>query len=168
MKSKSTQILTHEQVEKMIQRLAYQVYENHFDVKELTVAAINGNGIDIATMLCEHLQRISKIKIQQLTVTLDKAKPDVDAVKLSKVDVNLKDKYVLVVDDVLKSGKTLMHALLPFIKAGSLRIQTLVLVDRNHKSFPVSADYIGLSLATTLQEHVEVSIDRKKVSAFLY
>jgi pyrimidine operon attenuation protein/uracil phosphoribosyltransferase len=91
----------------------------------------------------------------------------VDEVRVEGADKGISGSTVLVVDDVLNTGKTLAYALLPFMEAKSKGIQTLVLVDRNHKSFPVSADYIGMSLSTTLQEHVTVNIVKGNVEVFL-
>ncbi len=160
------QILNDLEVTKMIKRLAFQVYERNFDEKELVIAGINGQGMAIARLLIAELNSISKIKIHELEIELAKENPGKDNIKLSK-SVVLENKCVVVVDDVLNTARTFVYALLPFIGTKTKKIQTLVLVDRNHRSFPISADYIGLSLSTTLQEHVEVTMVKNKVSVYL-
>jgi pyrimidine operon attenuation protein/uracil phosphoribosyltransferase len=162
-----TQILTDQQIKRIIQRLAYQVYEQHVDAKELIIAAIKGNGTHVAKAVCERLGEISPIKITYTEVVLNKHQPSENEVTLIPDPAKATGKPVIVVDDVLNSGRTLLYALLPFVKLRSSSIKTLVLVDRNHRSFPVSADYIGMTLATTLQEHVEVKIEKGKFSAWL-
>ncbi|MFN4972191.1 MAG: phosphoribosyltransferase family protein [Bacteroidota bacterium] len=166
--AKHTQILTDQQIKRIVQRLAYQVYEQHVDAKELIIAGVKGNGTHVAKAVCEQLVAISQVKITYTEVLINKQQPDEQEIKLKPEPVYGKGKSsVIVVDDVLNSGRTLMFALLPFVKMGCTSIQTLVLVDRNHRSFPVSADFIGMTLATTMQEHVEVKIEKGKFSAWL-
>lgn len=160
----ATQILNHTQVTQMAKRMAYQIYEHHFNEKELVIAGVEGRGQAIAELLCEEISAISKLKTINITVSVNKENPSQETTKLSEA-MKLQGKKVVVVDDVLNTGRTLLYALLPFLNAAS--IQTAVLVDRSHKSFPVKADFIGVSLATTLQEHVAVEIERKKISVFL-
>jgi pyrimidine operon attenuation protein/uracil phosphoribosyltransferase len=79
----------------------------------------------------------------------------------------LQKKVIILVDDVLNSGKTMMYALKPFLAADIKKIRTVVLIDRNHKRFPVAADFTGLSLSTTLQEHVSVEFDKNGAAVYL-
>ncbi len=162
-----TQILNDQQVKQMLKRIAYQVYERNFDERELIIAGISGRGLEVAQMLLDQLAAISGLKLALLEVKVDKDGPKEGSVTLGNQDIKLANKTVILVDDVLNTGRTMVYALLPFLRAGSRRIQTAVLVDRNHKSFPVSADYIGMSLSTTLQEHVTVTLERKKVNVYL-
>jgi pyrimidine operon attenuation protein/uracil phosphoribosyltransferase len=67
------------------------------------------------------------------------------------------------IDDVANSGKTLSFALKPFLEYQPKKIQTLVLVERSHKAFPVQPDYVGLSVATTIQEHIYVEVEGETV-----
>jgi pyrimidine operon attenuation protein/uracil phosphoribosyltransferase len=121
----------------------------------------------MAQMLFDELQTITKIKVTLVHIYLDKASPTGGGVKLSDEKLNSTDKNIIVVDDVLNTGRTLVFAITPFIRSKAKRIQIAVLVDRNHKNFPISADYIGMELSTTLQEHVDVTIEKKKVSVYL-
>lgn len=162
-----TQILAHVQVQKIIKRMAYQIYEKHFDQKELVFAAVVGQGLDIAKLVQTELLGISKIKISLVEVTLSKDKPGFNSATLN-VDLKIcKGKSVILFDDVLNTGRTLIYAMHPFLQLEIKSIQVAVLVDRNHHSFPVSADYIGLSLQTTLQDHVSVTFKANKVSVYL-
>jgi pyrimidine operon attenuation protein / uracil phosphoribosyltransferase len=167
MTNHKTQILNDIQFKQIIKRVAFQVYENNFNEKELIIGGINGNGFVVAQMLHEQLSAICKLKLSLIKIYIDKEEPSEKNLKLSDEKLPLKGKNVLLVDDVLNTGRTMIYALLPFVKAHAKQIHTMVLVDRDHKSFPVSADFIGISLSTTLQEHVMVTIEKKKVNVFL-
>lgn len=160
------QILSPAEVEMTLKRLAWQIYERNLDEKELVIAGINGQGTAIAGLICKELAAISKLKIHYTEVLFDKHQPAADRIYLSH-PVSFKKKSVIVIDDVVNTARTFVYALLPFIGSGASKVQTLVLVDRNHRSFPISADYIGISLSTTLQEHVSVDLKGDKVSVFL-
>lgn len=160
------EIINEKQVKAIIKRMSYQIWEQNLGNKSLVVAGIAGNGQRIATMLATELAEITSLKIKQVEIRLNKHNPDVNEVTLSD-KLTVSDKNVLVVDDVLNSGQTLMYALTPFVRAKAASIQTAVLIARSHRKFPVGADYIGMALSTTLQEHVEVVVDRKKVTVYL-
>jgi len=150
----------------MIKRMAYQVYERNFDEKELVIAGINGNGSKIAELIDNELKSISKIKTTFIEIQFDKSNPGENDIKLSK-KVELTGKSILIVDDVLNTARTFAYALLPFAGIRTNKIQSLVLVDRNHRSFPITADFVGMELSTTLQEHIEVSLKGGKVNVYL-
>ena len=166
MSAARTQILTHEQVKQIVKRMAYQIYERNFKAKELCIAGISGRGETIASLLAEELTSISGIKITTITIMVNKDNPSESSTQLS-VELKKSGMHAVIVDDVLNTGRTLIYALLPFLKLGVATIQTAILVDRNHKTFPVAADFIGISLSTTLQEHIAVTIEKKKVNVFL-
>ncbi|MCG9880005.1 MAG: phosphoribosyltransferase [Bacteroidia bacterium] len=162
-----TQILAHAQVQKIIKRMAYQIFEKHFDQKELVFAGIVGQGVDIAKLVQAELQEISKIKVHFVEVKLSKDKP---AFNSAEANINAKlcnDKAIVLFDDVLNTGRTLVFGMHPFLQFNIKSIHVAVLVDRNHRSFPVSADFIGLSLQTTLQDHVNVTFKANKVNVYL-
>jgi pyrimidine operon attenuation protein / uracil phosphoribosyltransferase len=162
-----TQILAHSQVQKIIKRMAYQIYEKHFDQKEILFAAVVGQGLDVAKLVQTELLAISKIKISLVEVVLSKDKPVFNSASAPLHDKICKGKAVILFDDVLNTGRTLVYAMHPFLQFEIKSIQVAVLVDRNHPSFPVAADYIGLSLQTTLQDHVTVSFKANKFSVYL-
>lgn len=168
MANSKVQILNDLQVRQMIKRIAYQIFEQHIQEKELILAGISGRGDAIGHFLFDELSAIAgKLKISYTTISLNKDNPTGSGVSLSDHKLNIADKNIVVVDDVLNTGRTLVYALTPFIRSKAKRIQVAVLVDRNHKNFPISADYVGMQLSTTLQEHIEVLIEKKKVSVYL-
>lgn len=148
-------ILSKEVVEKKLRRMAYEILENNIDEKEIILAGIRESGSVVARVIQKMLGDISSIKTEFITITLDKKQP-MD-VSLSK-SFDFNEKVIIVIDDVSNSGKTLLYALKPFIAFHPKKIQTLVLVERTHTSFPVRPDYVGLSIATTLQEHIFVEV----------
>lgn len=164
--STKTKIVDAAQVKKIIRRMAYQIYERNFEAKELVLAAISGQGIEVSKQLAEELGEISKIKVQLLEILIYKDNPTVKDT-LVKPDIKLNGKTIIMVDDVLNTGRTLVYSMMPFLEAKVKSVQVAVLVDRNHPSFPVNADYKGISLQTTLQEHVSVEIEKKKINVYL-
>jgi pyrimidine operon attenuation protein / uracil phosphoribosyltransferase len=164
--STKTKIVDAAQVKKIIRRMAYQIYERNFEAKELVLAAITGQGIEVSKQLAEELGEISKIKVQMVEILIHKESPTVKDT-LVKPDIKLSGKTIIMVDDVLNTGRTLVYAMIPFLEAKVKSVQVAVLVDRNHPSFPVNADYKGISLQTTLQEHVSVEIEKKKINVYL-
>jgi pyrimidine operon attenuation protein/uracil phosphoribosyltransferase len=161
MTSTKTLILNANQIQQKIDRIAYQIYENNFEEKEIIIAGISPKGFILAERLAENLKEIAKVKITLVEITVNKENPLQDEVKLSVKPKEFAGKVVILVDDVLNSGKTLIYGLAPFLHAHVKRITTAVLVDRNHNRYPIKADFVGLSLATTLQEHISVELLKK-------
>ena len=154
-------ILSKEVVEKKLRRMAFEILENNIDEKEIILAGIRESGSVVAKVIQKMLVEISAIKTELITITLDKNEPT--NVSLSKT-FDFNGKVIVVIDDVSNSGKTLLYALKPFLISHPKKIQTLVLVERTHTSFPVRPDYVGLSIATTLQEHIFVEVKGEEVS----
>ena len=154
-------VLSKEVVEKKLRRMAFEILENNIDEKEIILAGIRESGSVVAKVIQKMLGEISTIKTDLITITLDKNEPT--DVSLSKT-FDLNGKVIVVIDDVSNSGKTLLYALKPFIVSHPKKIQTLVLVERTHTSFPVRPDYVGLSIATTLQEHIFVEVKGEEVT----
>lgn len=165
--SNKIQILDYQQVQKILRRMAYQIYEKNFDKKELVFAAITGQGVEIARRVMDELASISRIKVVLLEVKISKDKPKFNSAVVDAQKLKLESKTIIMFDDVLNTGRTLVYGMHPFLQDNVSSVQVAVLVDRNHKIFPVAADYIGLSLQTTLQEHVQVVMKAGKISAFL-
>ncbi len=140
--------------------MAYEILENNFGETGFILAGIRERGTVIAKSIQESLLEIAGQKTELITVSLDKENPK--EVTLS-YQPELQNKVVIIIDDVSNSGKTLLFAIKPFLDANPKKIQTLVLVERSHKAFPVKPDYVGLSVATTLQEHIYVEVEGKQV-----
>ena len=146
---------------KKLRRMALEVIENNAGETELILAGIEENGAVIARMMSRLIAENSAIVTRLITITLDKRNPGV----ISVSDMpELTDKVVIVIDDVASSGKTLLYALKPFLDHHPRKIQTLILVERSHTSFPVRPDYTGLSISSTLQEHIYVEVEGEKVT----
>jgi pyrimidine operon attenuation protein / uracil phosphoribosyltransferase len=155
MTAKKNIILSKEVAAKKMRRMAYEILENNLEEKEIVLAGIRGSGNVVAHNIEKILKEISTLTIETLTITLDKKMPG--EITLSKT-MDFTGKVIIVIDDVSNSGKTLLYALKPFIHYHPKKIQTLVLVERSHNSFPVRPDYVGLILATTMQEHIYVEV----------
>ena len=154
-----TLILDKAQTLQKIKRIAYEIFEQNFKEKEIVLAGIFDKGYMFAELLRNELEAISPIKITLVKLTLDKFSPQQSEITLD-VDVKtLKKKVVVVLDDVINSGRTLAYSLKPFLNIEIKKLQIAVIVDRGHKSFPVSADYVGYALATSLKEQIEVELE---------
>ena len=151
-------ILDKKQIQQKINRMAYQILEDNISEKEIVLAGIWDRGYKLALRLKTVLLEISELKVTMLRIDLEKdssrltATTDIDPVKV-------KNKVIILVDDVLNSGKTLAYGFGVFLNTPHKKIRTVVLVDRSHKIFPVATDYVGLQMATVLKEHVDVVID---------
>jgi pyrimidine operon attenuation protein/uracil phosphoribosyltransferase len=165
MSSDKNYILSKEVAEKKLRRMAFEILENNIDEKEIILAGIRESGSVVARVIQKMLGEISSIKTELITITLDKKQPT--DVSLSKI-IDFNNKVIILIDDVSNSVKTLLYALKPFIAYHPKKIQILVLVERTHTSFPVRPDYVGLSLATTIQEHIFVEVrDETVTGAYL-
>jgi len=153
-----SKILNIQEINQKLKRLAWQVYEKNSAEKEIIVVGISERGLILAKQLVGHIQEISNIKIKISHLELDKDNPYSKAVSLNLREKEYADKVVVLVDDVLNSGKTLMYAAKHFLTTQLTSLSIMVLVDRNHNRYPIKADYIGLSLATTLQEYINVDL----------
>lgn len=156
-----TKILSALQISQKINRMAYEIYEKNYFEKELLLVGIDGNGYKLAQRLQEVLTSVSNFKIKLCKIKLDKQNPWKTKPEFDFSESDYKGKTVILVDDVLNSGKTLMFAVKLFLDKPVNRLSTLVLVDRSHTRYPVKADYVGLSLSTTLQEHIEADFSKK-------
>jgi pyrimidine operon attenuation protein / uracil phosphoribosyltransferase len=154
-------ILDTETANMKLLRMAYEIIENNLGEEHIILVGIRENGSVIARDVQKILSDASDVKVGIIDLELDKKNPN--QVKLSeKVDFN--NKIIIMVDDVASSGKTMLYALKPFLDFHPKKIQTLALVERTHKTFPIHLDYVGLSVATTLQEHIYVKVEGGKVT----
>lgn len=159
-------ILTNQEINHKIKRIAYQIYETFVDNDELVLAGIAPNGYVFAEKIALELQTISNLKISLCEVTIDKEKPESE-IKTSLSKDQYTNKGLILVDDVLNSGTTLIYAVRHFLDVPLKKFKTAVLVDRNHKKYPVKADFKGISLSTSLLEHVHVIFDENESHAYL-
>ena len=161
-----TIILTNQQINHKIRRIAFQVYENNIDEKEIILAGIKNKGFILAKKLKKTLESISDIKVQLCEVKINKRSP-LDKIETSISADDYKNKSLVLVDDVLNSGSTLIYATRHFLDVPLKQFKTVVLVNRNHKKYPIKADFKGISLSTSLQEHISVEFDNNAAIAYL-
>jgi pyrimidine operon attenuation protein/uracil phosphoribosyltransferase len=146
-------ILNHRQITNKLTRLAWQIYENNMDETTLWIAGIDTRGIYLAEKVAAELSRISEQKINIMKVLIDRQSFEPTYMSDHHIE-ELKDGVLILVDDVLNTGKTIISAILPLTSKQVKSIQVAVLAARSHRMFPVKADYVGISMATTLQEHL--------------
>ena len=161
------QILNSKEVNQKIERLACEVYEHNFEEKEIIIVGIADRGSNLSIELAKHLKSISKMDIKLAKLFLDKDNPYEQDVKLNLTSSEYKDKVIILCDDVLNSGKTLMFATKHFLNQRIKKISTVVLIERNYNIYPIKADFVGLSLATTYQQYVKVNLDRRNKAVYL-
>ena len=159
-------ILNNLQIKKKIKRISLQIIESNNSEKEIVIAGIEKNGFIISKKISDEIENNSDIKVKLCKIIIDKKNPR------KKISTSLKledyqNKSMVLIDDVLNSGSTLIYSVKHFLDTDIKKIKTAVLVDRNHKKFPIKADFKGLSLSTSIQNHVEVVFDKGIIEAFL-
>jgi len=166
MTAKNNIILTHQEINHKIKRIAYQIYENNVNETEIILAGIDKNGYILAKKLKSVLSKISTIEPKLCKVSIDKKNPrSIISTSLSVEEYS--NKSVVLIDDVLNSGTTLVYGVKHFLDVPLKQFNTAVLVNRNHKKYPVKADFKGISLSTSLHEHIDVNLEGKVFKAVL-
>ena len=140
--------------------MALEILDNNLDEQHIILAGIKESGSMVAKCIQRILSEVSSLQTEVISISMDKKNPQ-KIILSKKIDFN--GKAIIIIDDVANSGKTLLFALKPFLDYQPKKIQTLVLVGRSHNSFPVYPDYVGLSVASTLQEHIYVEVSEDKV-----
>lgn len=151
-------ILDEKQIRQKIRRLTIEILERNLNEPEIILAGINNNGLEMANLLMQELIGRTEANITLTRLRLNPASPVNHPIVLEMPIEEVQDKVVIVVDDVANTGRTVFYAIKPFLDALPKKVEVAVLIDRKHKSFPIQADYVGLSLATTLKENIEVKI----------
>ena len=160
-------ILDQKQIDHKIRRIAYQIYENNISEKEVVIAGIFENGFVFAKKIKTVIEKISPIKVIMCKVMIDKKNP-IEPITTSLESKIYKNKSLVLVDDVLHSGTTLIYGIKHFLQVPLKQFNTAVLVDRNHKKYPVKADFKGISLSTSINENVSVVFEKGNYFARLY
>jgi pyrimidine operon attenuation protein/uracil phosphoribosyltransferase len=155
MEGKKNKIMDQKHIQKTIKRISYQIYETNSEENELVLAGIKENGLELATRIQKELKKISDLDVVLIEIKMDKKNPR-DKISMSKSISFCENKSVVVVDDVLNTGRTLIYAVKKFLSIKLKKIQTAVLVNRNHKNFPIKGDFKGISLSTSIKEHINV------------
>ncbi len=163
---RSNIILNHQEINHKLNRIAHQIFEANVNEKDVVLAGIDKNGFILGRFLKEKLEQISELDVILCKVIIDKLNP-LEEIKTSLDVSNYENKSIILIDDVLNSGATLIYGVKHFLSVPLKRFKTVVLVNRNHKKYPVKADYKGISLSTSLNEHVEVILSGKQFEAYL-
>lgn len=160
-------ILDQSKIAQIVRRMAHQIYENNFGTKEIVFVGIGKQGSKMSELIADELKGIDKkLRLSFSSLTLDKENP-AGTVRFLGEDPELSGRCVVLVDDVLNTGKTTTYCLTSLLDNDPEKIEIAVLVDRGHKSFPVTATYSGYQLSTTLEEHIEVKLGKESV-VYLY
>jgi pyrimidine operon attenuation protein/uracil phosphoribosyltransferase len=165
--SDRTLLLNKKQIEQRINRIAYQIYEDNFEEKEIFIVGILKSGFTLAEKIENALNKICDIKTHLVQLKIDKHNQLAVTIELNADSSKMKGKVVVLVDDVLNSGKTLIYGLRKLLNEDLKKIRTVLLVDRDHKRYPIMADYVGMTLSTTLQEHISVEFGGKEEAVYL-
>ncbi|AIY13518.1 MULTISPECIES: phosphoribosyltransferase family protein [Cellulophaga] len=161
------QILSHKEIQYKINRIAYQIYEANVDEKEIIIAGIEGGGLNFAKKIVKVLKEITTAEIKVCKVSMDKKNPLQSGVTTAIKEEDYANKSVVLVDDVLNSGTTLIYGVHHFLRVPLKQLKTAVLVNRNHKKYPVKADYKGISLSTSLHEQIQVEFKTNNDRVYL-
>ena len=167
MAGKKTLILNNQQIHQKIDRIAYQIYEDNYAEDEIVVVGIANNGYLLAKTIVKRLKKIAECKITLAKLTINKEKPLENQGELDISPDHLNNKVIILVDDVLNSGKALIYGVKFLLDFPIKKMSTAVLVDRNHKKYPIGTHYVGLSLSTTLQNHISVEFNGSEILAFI-
>ena len=163
---KGTKIVDAIALQSSIKRIAYQIFESTIDETEIVIVGVGEQGKILSSLLGDALKKIGNSTLVFVNLTLDKTNP-LGTIKSSIPLSELKNKSLIIVDDVLNTGSTLMYAVSFFLSIPVKQIKTAVMVNRNHKKFPIKADFKGISLSTSLNEHITVLLEGNEKGVYL-
>lgn len=159
-------ILTQQQIQQITKRIAYQIYETFVDETEIVIAGIANSGYTFAQKISDEVSKISDIKVVLGKVEVNKQNP-LQEIKTNLVKADYENKAIVLVDDVMNSGATLVYGVKYFLEVPLKKFKTAVLIDRSHKKYPVKADFKGISLSTSSLEHIQVVFSETEEYAYL-
>ena len=159
-------ILNTNKIKKIVKRIAYQIHENNLEYSEIILIGVHKNGYTLAEKINTELKQISKSNIKLVSIKINKKNP-LEEIELDCKKEYLKNKVIVLVDDVLHTGKTLIYCVKHLLEITPKNFNTVVLIDRNHKKFPIKVDFKGISLSTFISDHVEVVFEDNNSYAFI-
>lgn len=158
METHSALIMDAARIKRSLTRMAWQIYENHHQEEQIILAGIQGRGIDVMHRLADTLEEIASFSVHRIVVDINKSEPWSSEVVFKELDFSMLSSVpIVLVDDVLNSGKTIVYAMNPLIRHEMKKLSLAVLVDRSHKRFPLQGNVVGMRLSTSSHEHVRVS-----------
>ncbi|NVK51176.1 MAG: phosphoribosyltransferase [Cyclobacteriaceae bacterium] len=161
-----SEVLNDKQIRQKVTRMAFEIYERNLHTSGVVFAGISGMGLILSELLAKELKVISELSVEELEVQLDKSNVSQSNITLSK-GLDLTGKTLILVDDVLNTGRTVAYAMKPFLEEDISKMELAVLVNREHGLFPLRPDYTGYELATTLNEHIRVDLSGPQFSVHL-
>ena len=167
MPKKKVQILDHAKISKIVDRISHQIIENFYGKKEIVIVGIDKQGYRLAERINAKLQAISSSEINLFKLKLDKKAPLKTEYEFDGAMSDIEDKNIVLVDDVLNSGRTLAYALRFLMRVNVEQIYSIVLIDRYHRRYPVRADFVGMTLSTGIEEHISVRFEENMDEAFV-
>tara|TARA_X000000368_G_C23053906_1_gene722892 strand:+ start:3372 stop:3872 length:501 start_codon:yes stop_codon:yes gene_type:complete len=159
-------ILNQDKIDKIIKRIAFQIHENNQNESEIFLIGIHKNGYILSKLIQKELKTISNSKINLCCLKINKKNPFKN-IEFDFDLVQIKNKSIVLIDDVLNSGKTLIYGVKYLLEIPLSNFNTAVLIDRNHKKFPIKIDFKGISLSTSIKENVNVVFDKNKSYAII-
>jgi pyrimidine operon attenuation protein/uracil phosphoribosyltransferase len=163
-----TLVLSHLQVNQRINRIAYELYESNFEEEKIILVGIANRGYILAKRLQAVLATICELKVELVELKMHKDLPLEHPINMSIEGSAINEQAVVLVDDVLNTGRTLIYAVNHLLMSTPKRLSTVVLVNRRHRRFPIRADFAGLTLSTTLQEHIDVELSNDIDAVYLH
>jgi pyrimidine operon attenuation protein / uracil phosphoribosyltransferase len=159
-------ILNHEEISLKLDRIAWQILEHHYGEETIVLIGLVDRGSEVAEKIKNRLEKFGSTKILFSTINLDKSIGLASKVTIENPSL-IAGNPVILVDDVLNSGVTLSAALREVLNHSPKSIRTAVLANRDHHKFPIQAHYVGISLATTLQENISYQVTDDQMSVWL-
>lgn len=150
-------ILNHQEIIQKINRIAFQIYEDNYDEEKIILFGIKTKGFQFAEVLAEKIKSLSSLEVQLFPIELNKSNIHTSEIDATTIE-SLSNKSIVIIDDVLNTGKTLIYATSLCLKYEVRKIRTAVLIDRKHRAYPIKADFVGLTLSTTIKNHIEVDL----------
>ena len=159
-------ILDQNKINRIVRRLAYQILESNISSSEIILIGIYENGYNLSKIIFEELKAITEIKTELFFVKINKKSPLKNIVFECEKEY-LKNKSIVLIDDVLNTGKTLIYCTKSLLDVELNSFKTVVLVDRNHKKFPIKVDYKGISVSTSIADHIELIFEKNNTHALI-
>lgn len=166
--SEKSLILDAALVKQKIRRMAFEIHEHNFKEKNIVIAGIDGQGYILAKLLAKQVESISPLEVKLVKISLDKQAPEQSDVTLDCELKELKKKNIILVDDVLNTGRTFAYGMKPFLNIEVKKIETAVLINRGHTMFPIHTQYTGYELSTTIKDHIEVVLNKDEMAVYLH